>query len=93
METDAPRQPAIPTPATRTLRGRPVSAVNKIKHKGDWEVLAYWQRSEQYSLDPNLIDNDVFDAHLALNLQGVVQSARATQSDGRGDAQPHLQPW
>lgn len=45
-------------------------AINKIKKKGDWELMAYWQRSEQYSVDPNLVDDDIFDAHL--NMQGVV---------------------
>jgi hypothetical protein len=45
-------------------------SVGKIKKKGDWQLLAYWQHSEQYSLDPNLIDDDIFDAHL--NMQGVV---------------------
>ena len=44
--------------------------VNKIKKKGDWELMGYWQSSGQYSVDPNLIDDDVFDAHL--NMQGPV---------------------
>ena len=44
--------------------------INKIKKKGDWELLAYWQSSGQYALDPNLVDDDIFDAHL--NMQGPV---------------------
>ena len=47
--------------------------INKIKKQGDWEVTAYWQHSEQYALDPNLIDDDIFDAHL--NMQGPVARA------------------
>jgi len=45
-------------------------AVNQIKKKGDWTLAAYWQYSGAYSLDPNLVDNDIFDSHL--NMQGVV---------------------
>jgi hypothetical protein len=37
--------------------------------KGNWEARAYWQHSEQYSLDPNLIDSDFFEGRL--NMQGV----------------------
>lgn len=54
-------------------------AINRIKKKGDWELLAYWQRSEQFSLDPNLVDNDIFDAHL--NMQGVIFRAGYAVSD------------
>jgi len=54
-------------------------AVNKIKKKGDWELMAYWQRSEQFSLDPNLVDDDIFDAHL--NMQGVVLKASYALTD------------
>jgi hypothetical protein len=41
----------------------------QLKKKGDWQVDVFWQHSEQYSLDQNLIDNDIFDARL--NMQGV----------------------
>ncbi|MGB8356244.1 MAG: putative porin [Chthoniobacteraceae bacterium] len=44
--------------------------INKIKKKGDWTLAAYYQYSGAYSLDPNLIDDDIFDAHL--NMQGIV---------------------
>ena len=44
--------------------------INKIKKKGDWELMAYWQASGQYSVDPNMIDDDVLDGHL--NMQGLV---------------------
>jgi hypothetical protein len=43
--------------------------VGQLKTKHDWEVDVFWQHSEQYSLDPNLIDNDIFDARL--NMEGV----------------------
>jgi hypothetical protein len=43
--------------------------LGQLKAKNDWQVDVFWQHSEQYSLDPNLIDNDIFDARL--NMQGV----------------------
>lgn len=45
-------------------------SINRLKKKGDWTLAAYWQYSGAYSLDPNLVDNDIFDSHL--NMQGVV---------------------
>jgi hypothetical protein len=41
----------------------------QLKKKGQWQVDVFWQHNEQYSLDPNLIDNDIFDARL--NMEGV----------------------
>ncbi|HEX4645804.1 MAG TPA: putative porin [Verrucomicrobiae bacterium] len=37
--------------------------------KGAWEARAYWQHVEQYALDVNLIDSDVFEGRG--NLEGV----------------------
>ncbi|MGB8355879.1 MAG: putative porin [Chthoniobacteraceae bacterium] len=45
-------------------------SINQIKKKGDWNLAAYYQYSGAYSLDPNLVDNDIFDSHQ--NMQGVV---------------------
>ncbi|MEI8341374.1 MAG: putative porin, partial [Verrucomicrobiota bacterium] len=53
--------------------------INKIKKKGDWQFLGYWQSSGQYSLDPNLIDDDIFDAHL--NMNGPVLKAGYALTD------------
>lgn len=38
-----------------------------------WEVRTYWQHIEQYSLDPNLLDLDVFNG--VENLQGIYVAA------------------
>jgi hypothetical protein len=38
-----------------------------------WEVRAYWQHVEQYSLDPNLLDLDFFNG--VENMQGVYVAA------------------
>jgi hypothetical protein len=37
--------------------------------KGTWEVRTYWQRVEQFALDPNLTDSDFFEGRT--NLQGL----------------------
>src|SRR5438552_2197366 len=47
--------------------------VGQLKKKHDWQLEAYWQHQEQFSLDPNLIDTDLFNA--LLNQQGVVVTA------------------
>ncbi|HEV2453217.1 MAG TPA: putative porin [Verrucomicrobiae bacterium] len=38
-----------------------------------WEVRTYWQHIEQYSLDPNILDTDFFNA--LENLQGIYVAA------------------
>jgi hypothetical protein len=43
--------------------------VGQLKAKHDWQISAWWQHSEQYSLDPNLVDSDIYDSRL--NLEGV----------------------
>ncbi len=53
--------------------------VGKLKAKHDWQIDLFWQHNEQYSLDPNLIDNDVFDARL--NMEGVGLRAGYALSD------------
>lgn len=45
------------------------AGIGSTKHKGDISLTAYWQHAEQYALDPNLVDSDVFDSRL--NLEGV----------------------
>jgi hypothetical protein len=43
-------------------------AVGKIRGAGDWELEGWYQYTEQYALDPNIIDDDIFDGRL--NMQG-----------------------
>jgi hypothetical protein len=47
--------------------------VGQLKAKSDWEVRAWWQHSDQFSLDPNLVDSDIFDRRV--NMQGVAVKA------------------
>lgn len=46
------------------------AGVGQLKKKHDWQVDAYWQHTEQYSLDPNLVDSDLFDDRV--NMQGPI---------------------
>jgi len=46
------------------------AGVGAIKKKGDWELKGWWQHEEQFALDPNIIDDDIFDGKL--NMEGYV---------------------
>jgi Putative porin len=43
--------------------------IGQLKAKSDWEIRGWWQHTEQYALDPNLVDSDIFDSRV--NMQGV----------------------
>jgi hypothetical protein len=45
------------------------AGVGQLKKKNDWQLNVFWQRQDQFSLDPNLVDTEYFDSKL--NLQGV----------------------
>src|ERR1700704_6325426 len=53
--------------------------VGQLKTKRDWQLEAFWQHSEQYSLDPNLVDSDIFDGRV--NMEGVAARAGYMLSD------------
>ena len=53
--------------------------VGQLKVKHDWQIDLFWQHNEQYSLDPNLIDNDLFDGRV--NMEGVGVRAGYMLSD------------
>ena len=53
--------------------------LGQLKTKGEWQIQAFWQHQEQYSLDPNLIDSDIFDGRL--NMQGFAVQAGYAISD------------
>ena len=44
--------------------------IGQLKKKHDWQIEGWWQYQNQFALDPNLIDSDIFNSQL--NLQGVV---------------------
>lgn len=41
----------------------------KIKQKHDWSLEVFWQHVEQFAVDPNLVDSDLFDSRV--NMEGV----------------------
>ncbi len=53
--------------------------VGQLKKKNDWELKGWWQHTEQYALDPNLVDSDLFDARV--NMEGLVASAAYNLAD------------
>ena len=48
-------------------------ASGKLKEKHDWQVDAFWQHVEQFALDPNLVDSDLFDSRV--NMEGFAVQA------------------
>jgi hypothetical protein len=43
--------------------------LGQLKKKGDWQFNVFWQRQDQYALDPNLVDTEFWDSKV--NLQGI----------------------
>jgi hypothetical protein len=43
--------------------------LGELKKKGDWQLNVFWQRQDQFAVDPNLVDTEFWDSKL--NLQGV----------------------
>ena len=44
------------------------ASVGQTKKKGDWELRGWYQHTQQFALDPNIVDDDIFDGRL--NMQG-----------------------
>ncbi len=53
--------------------------IGQLKAKHDWQIQAFWQHAEQYSLDPNLVDSDIFDSRV--NMEGIAIQAGYALSD------------
>ena len=53
--------------------------IGQLKLKHDWQINLFWQHTEQYALDPNLVDSDIFDSRV--NMQGIVVQAGYMLSD------------
>jgi Putative porin len=54
-------------------------SIGQIKHKGDWEIRGWYQHSDQFALDPNLVDDDIFDGRL--NMEGFYVKATYAIAD------------
>ncbi len=55
------------------------AGVGSAAKKGGWEAKAFWQHTDLYALDPNLVDSDIFDSRL--NMEGFVLSATYAFTD------------
>ncbi len=55
------------------------AGIGQLKKKHDWQLNVFWQRQDQYSLDPNLVDTEFWDSQL--NLQGIGVTAGYMLSD------------
>ncbi len=53
--------------------------VGQLKAKHDWQVDVFYQHSDQYSLDPNMVDDDIFDGRV--NMHGIGVKAGYAISD------------
>jgi hypothetical protein len=53
--------------------------IGKIKQKHDWSLEAFWQHVEQFAVDPNLVDSDLFDSRV--NMEGVAVRGGYALSD------------
>ena len=42
--------------------------IGRLKDKGSWELRAFWQHVDQFALDPNLVDSDIYDSRV--NMEG-----------------------
>ncbi|MEO5718635.1 MAG: putative porin, partial [Chthoniobacterales bacterium] len=51
----------------------------KLKAKSDWQLSAFYQHVDQFALDPNLVDSDIYDSRL--NMEGFVLQAGYGLSD------------
>lgn len=53
--------------------------LGKIKAKHDWELKAFYQHVEQFAVDPNLVDSDLYDRRV--NMEGFAIQAGYAISD------------
>ena len=77
--TTGPRLPAHPGFGDQRYAFQAGAGVGQLKKKHDWQLDVYYQLSEQYALDPNLVDDDIFDGRQ--NMEGVVVKAGYALSD------------
>ena len=53
--------------------------IGQLKAKHEWQLNVFWQHTDQYSLDPNLVDSDLFDSRV--NMEGIGVQAGYMLSD------------
>ena len=55
------------------------AGIGQLKAKHDWQLEVWYQYTQQYSLDPNLVDSDIWDSRV--NMKGVAIQAGYALSD------------
>ena len=55
------------------------AGIGQLKAKHDWQIQAWFQHTEQFSVDPNLVDSDIWDSRV--NMEGVAVQAGYALSD------------
>lgn len=53
--------------------------IGKIRQKRDWSLEAFYQHVEQFAVDPNLVDSDIFDSRV--NMEGFALRGGYALSD------------
>ena len=53
--------------------------IGKIKQKHDWQLEAFYQHVEQFAVDPNLVDSDLYDSRV--NMEGFAVRGGYALSD------------
>lgn len=53
--------------------------LGKVKVKHDWAIQGFYQHVEQFAVDPNLVDSDIFDSRV--NMEGFAISGSYALSD------------
>ena len=51
----------------------------KAKHKGEWDATVFYQSTDLFAVDPNLVDSDLFDSRV--NMNGAVFTANYLITD------------
>lgn len=65
---DRARAAGVPQFDTEVYAWQAGAELGSAKQKGGWSFRAFYQASDLFALDPNLVDSDLFDSRL--NLQG-----------------------
>jgi len=55
------------------------AGIGQLKAKHDWQIQAWYQHTDQYAVDPNLVDSDIWDSRV--NMEGVAVQAGYALSD------------
>ena len=55
------------------------AGIGQLKAKHDWQIQAWYQHTDQFAVDPNLVDTDIWDSRV--NMEGVAVQGGYALSD------------